>query len=101
MAIRNIYKDDAACLYKKTKPVIRFDEKLGQLLDDMADTMYDADGCGLAAPQVGILRRVIVMDCSEERNELIEAINPEIVYTEGNRAAWKAVCHSRASRVTL
>lgn len=85
MAIRKIYTDDAPCLYKKAKPVKAFDEKLAQLLDDMAETMYDAEGCGLAAPQVGILRRVIVMDCTEERNGLIEAIDPEIIYTEGEQ----------------
>ena len=85
MAIRKIFTDDAPCLYKKAKPVKVFDEKLGQLLDDMAETMYDAEGCGLAAPQVGILRRVIVMDCTEERDGLIEAIDPEIIYTEGEQ----------------
>lgn len=85
MAIRKIFTDDAPCLYKKTKPVTSFDDRLAQLLDDMADTMYDADGCGLAGPQIGILRRVIVMDCSEDRAELIEAVNPEIIYTEGEQ----------------
>lgn len=89
MAIRKIFTDDAACLYKKAKPVTKFDDKLAQLLDDMAETMYDADGCGLAAPQVGILRRVIVMDCSEERNELIEAVDPEIIYTEGEQGGME------------
>lgn len=89
MAIRNIFKDDAPCLYKKAKTVDKFDEKLCQLLDDMAETMYDADGCGLAAPQVGILRRVIVMDCTEERDGLIEAINPVIVSTEGEQGGME------------
>ncbi|MCR5809681.1 MAG: peptide deformylase [Clostridiales bacterium] len=89
MAIRKIQTGDAPCLYKVAKPVKVFDEKLGQLLDDMAETMYHADGCGLAGPQVGILRRVVVIDCSEERNELIEAINPEIVYTEGEQGGME------------
>ena len=89
MAKRKIFTDDAACLYKTANPVKKFDERLCELLDDMAETMYEADGCGLAAPQVGILRRVIVMDCSEERNELIEAINPEIVYTEGEQGGME------------
>ena len=89
MAIRKIQTGDAACLYKVSKPVKGFDEKLWQLLDDMAETMYDADGCGLAAPQVGILRRVVVIDCSEDRNDLIEAINPEIIYTEGEQGGME------------
>ena len=89
MALRKIKTENASCLYKVSKPVVSFDEKLGQLIDDMAETMYDADGCGLAAPQVGILRRVIVIDCSEERNQLIEAINPEIVYTEGEQGGME------------
>ena len=89
MAIRKIQTGDAECLYKTAKPVKAFDEKLGSLLDDMAETMYNADGCGLAAPQVGILRRIVVIDCSEERNELIEAINPEIIYTEGEQGGME------------
>lgn len=89
MAIRNIQTGDAPCLYKTAKPVKAFDEKLHQLLDDMAETMYKADGCGLAAPQVGILRRVVVIDCSEDRNELIEAINPEIIHTEGEQGGME------------
>ena len=64
MAIRQIFKNDAECLYKKCRPVERFDKKLSDLIDDMADTMYEADGVGLAAPQVGILRRVFVIDCA-------------------------------------
>ncbi len=89
MAKRKIRTEDAPCLYKIAKPVKDFDPKLWELLDDMAETMYDADGCGLAAPQVGVLRRVIVMDCSEERSSLIEAINPEIVYTEGEQGGME------------
>lgn len=89
MAIRNIFKDEAECLYKKCRPVEKFDEKLFRLLDDMAETMYAADGVGLAAPQVGILRRVVVIDCSEERDGLIEAINPEIIETEGEQGGME------------
>ena len=82
MAIRNIFKDDATCLYKTARPVEAFDAKLHKLLDDMAETMYSAEGVGLAAPQVGILRRVFVMDCG---GGLIEAINPEIIATSGEQ----------------
>lgn len=89
MAKRIIKTGEAECLYKIAKPVKNFDEKLGQLLDDMAETMYEADGCGLAAPQVGVIRRVIVIDCSEERDELIEAVNPEIIFTEGEQGGME------------
>ena len=89
MATRKIQTGDAACLYKTAKPVKEFNEKLWQLLDDMAETMYEADGCGLAAPQVGILRRVVVIDCSEERDQLIEAINPEIIETSGEQGGME------------
>ena len=86
MAVRNIFKDDASCLYKVARPVEKFDEKLWKLLDDMAETMYQAEGVGLAAPQVGILRRVFVMDCGDG---LIEAINPEILETSGEQGGME------------
>ncbi|MBO4384566.1 MAG: peptide deformylase [Clostridia bacterium] len=89
MAVRKIQIEKAPCLYKVAKPVVKFDKKLWELLDDMAETMYDADGVGLAAPQVGILRRVVVIDCSEERDGLIEAINPEIIHTEGEQGGME------------
>ena len=80
MAIRQIFKNDAECLYKKCRPVERFDKKLSDLIDDMADTMYEAEGVGLAAPQVGILRRVFVIDCGDG---LVEMVNPEIIEKDG------------------
>jgi peptide deformylase len=89
MATRKIQTGDAACLYKVAKPVKEFNEKLWQLLDDMGETMYEADGCGLAGPQVGILRRVVVIDCSEDREQLIEAINPEIIETSGEQGGME------------
>ncbi len=82
MAIRNILKDDDPMLRKVCRPVTEFNERLWQLLDDMADTMHEAPGVGLAGPQVGILRRVVVMDVG---NGVIEAINPEIVSAEGEQ----------------
>ena len=81
MAIRKIVemgKDDI--LRKHSRPVIKFDRRLGVLLDDMADTMYEADGVGLAAPQVGVLKRAVVIDVGEGKLELV---NPEIVWSEG------------------
>lgn len=81
MAIRKIVvlgEDDV--LRKRARRVDKFDKRLRTLLDDMADTMYDADGVGLAAPQVGILKRVVVIDVGDG---LIELVNPEIVKSEG------------------
>ena len=81
MAIRKIVemgKDDV--LRKHARKVEKFDKRLSVLLDDMADTMYEADGVGLAAPQVGILKRCVVIDVGEG---LIELVNPEILWTEG------------------
>lgn len=86
MAIRNIFKEDAECLYKIAKPVEKFDSRLYTLLDDMADTMYQAEGVGLAATQVGVLRRVVVIDCGEG---LIEAINPEIIEATGEQCGYE------------
>lgn len=83
MAIRNIRKIGDSILTKVSKEVQKADDKLLELIDDMLDTMYDADGVGLAAPQVGILKRVIVIDVSEERNKPIVLINPEIIETSG------------------
>ncbi len=76
MAIRNIVKLGDPILSKKSRPVEKFDEKLFTILDDMKDTLYKAEGAGLAAVQVGILRRVVVMDCGDG---YLELVNPEIV----------------------
>ena len=83
MAIRKIVKlgeDDI--LRKHCRKVDKFDKRLGILLDDMAETLYDADGAGLAAPQVGILKRAVVIDVGEG---LIELVNPEILSSEGEQ----------------
>ena len=82
VAIRNIVKEGDDVLRKVCREVVNFDEKLWSLLDDMAQTMYKAEGVGLAAPQVGILRRVVVIDVG---NGLIELVNPKIVGTEGEQ----------------
>ena len=82
MGIRNIVKVGDDILRKKSRAVERFDEKLHRLLDDMAQTMYKAEGVGLAAVQVGILRRIVVIDCGDG---LLELINPEIIKTEGEQ----------------
>ena len=80
MAVRNVVKKDEELIRKKSKPVKNFDDDLGELLDDMWETMYAFDGMGLAAVQVGILRRAIIIDVNGLKAELI---NPEIIYKEG------------------
>lgn len=82
MAIRQIRTKDDPILYKKCKEVKKFDERLAVLLDDMYDTMQKAEGVGLAAPQVGILKRVVVIDVGDGK---IELINPEIAETKGTQ----------------
>lgn len=82
MALRNIVMDTDELLHKKSRPVTEFNEKLGSLLDDMAQTMYKADGVGLAAPQIGMLRRICVIDVGEG---IVELINPEIIHTSGSQ----------------
>lgn len=85
MAIRNIRVDDDPILRKKSREVTDFNDRLFDLLDDMKETMYASGGVGLAGPQVGVLRRVVVMDVSEDRNDYIELINPEITFEEGEQ----------------
>lgn len=76
MAIRNIVTLGDPILAKKSRPVEKFDGRLHAILDDMKDTLYKANGAGLAAVQVGILRRIVVMDCGDG---YLELVNPEIV----------------------
>ncbi len=82
MATRRIVKRGDEVLTKVCRPVENFDRKLHNLLDDMAQTMYKANGVGLAGPQVGMLRRIFVVDVGEG---LIEAINPEIIACDGEQ----------------
>ena len=82
MAIRNIVKVGDPILAKTSRKVEKFDDRLAQLLDDMRETMYQANGVGLAAVQVGILRRAIVIDCGDG---YIELVNPEIISSEGEQ----------------
>jgi len=84
MALRKILTMDTheKELRRKSRTVEKFDDRLADLLDDMAETMYDAPGVGLAAPQVGILRKVVVIDVGDG---LLELVNPEIVRTKGER----------------
>ena len=84
MALRQIIQEPDNFLRKKSRPVERIDERILTLLDDMAETMYAADGVGLAAPQVGILKRVVVIDMGDDSG-LIELINPRIVSCRGEQ----------------
>ena len=85
MGLRKILDDKDPALHKVCKPVTAFDEKLHKLLDDMNETLIDSGGVGLAAPQVGILRRVFLVDVGLDGNEIIEFINPEILETDGEQ----------------
>ena len=84
MALRKIVVQGDEILTKVCRPVTNFDPKLHELLDDMKETLLQANGAGLAAPQVGILRRVVVV-LNEETEELLELVNPEIIATEGEQ----------------
>ena len=89
MALRNIVTKEDKILYKVCRPVVKFNDRLHQLLDDMADTLANANGVGLAAPQVGVLRRaVLVLETNvgaDEEEFVIELINPEILETSGEQ----------------
>lgn len=80
MALRTIRVNDDPCLYKKCRQVTSFDERLSALIDDMIDTLHDANGVGLAAPQIGILRRVAIIDTGDGP---VEMINPVILAKDG------------------
>ena len=90
MALRNIVKEGDPVLRKTARSVLDFDEKLAQLLDDMKETMYEADGCGLAAPQVGILKRICIVDVGDG---LIEMVNP-VINEESGVQVESEVCLS-------
>ena len=83
MALRKIVTVGDPILTKVCRPVTKFDQKLAILIEDMIETMHDANGVGLAGPQVGILRRVCIVE--DEQGEIIELINPEIIKTEGEQ----------------
>jgi len=84
MALRKIVEQGDECLQKVCRPVTEFNAHLHQLLEDMADTLAEANGAGLAAPQVGVLRRVcLVLD--EDTEEFVELINPEIIASSGEQ----------------
>ena len=83
MAIREILTDKDPVLHKKCHPVTPFDARLGDLLHDLKDTLANANGAGLAAPQVGILRRAVVV--VDENEHMLELVNPELIASEGEQ----------------
>ena len=82
MALRNIVKEGDPILSKKCRPVEKFNQRLNDLLDDLVETLADSGGVGLAAPQVGVMRRVCVIDVGDGP---MEFINPEIIESEGEQ----------------
>ena len=82
MGIRRILPDTESALHKACRPVEKFDRRLHNLLDDMKETLAEANGVGLAAPQVGILRRVVIVDTGEE---ILELVNPQLLETDGEQ----------------
>lgn len=109
MAIRKIVYLPDPVLRKVAKPVETFDDELQGLIDDMFDTMYDASGVGLAAPQIGISRSLSVIDVKGDKSEQLVIINPEVVASEGEESfkegclsvpgSWDTVI--RAKKVTV
>lgn len=89
MAIRNIRLIGDSILEKKARPVDEMNPRIKTLIEDMLDTMYDAQGVGLAAPQVGVLKRVVVIDVSPEGDSPIVLINPEIIETGGEQTDFE------------
>lgn len=82
MGLRKILTDKDPALHKVCRPVVDFDKRLHKLLDDMRETLIDSNGVGLAAPQVGILRRVVLVDVGDE---ILELVNPELLETDGEQ----------------
>ena len=85
MAIRNIRKEEDEILKKKSKEVDVIDDRIRELIEDMVDTMHKYEGVGLAAVQVGILKRILVIDLYDEKTPIIRLINPVIIKTKGTQ----------------
>ena len=87
MALRKILRQGDSALEKVCRPVEKFDRKLHWLLDDLRETLEEADGVGLAAPQVGILRRAVIV--VDDQEQMIELVNPVIIRQEGEQDGWE------------
>ncbi len=89
MALRNIRKQGEEILTKRAKEIHEITPRIRELAADMLETMYDAEGVGLAGPQVGILKRIVVIDISEERDDPMIMINPVITASDGSQTGWE------------
>lgn len=89
MALREVRTQGDPILNKISKPVEELSDRLKTLIDDMLDTMYDSQGVGLAAPQVGVLRRIVVIDISEDGDSPLVLINPEVLETSGEQKGYE------------
>lgn len=98
MALRNVVKNDMEFLGKKSREVTEFDQKLATLVEDMRDTLRKEAGAGLAAPQVGILRRIFIADINGDGSEYKEFINPEILSATGKNDRYYEGCLSFPGR---
>ena len=110
MAILSILKYPDPRLHKIAKPVQEVEDRVRQIVKDMTETMYDAQGIGLAATQVDIHERIVVIDISEERNDLLVLINPQITARSDDKTVYEEGCLSvpgiydkveRASEITV
>lgn len=99
MALRNVVKNDLKFLGKKSREVVAFDDKLQTLVEDMKDTLTKEQGVGLAAPQVGILRRLFIVDFGQDEHNYIEFINPEIISKKGKNTDYQEGCLSFPGRL--
>ena len=89
MSIRTILTQDDPALSKVCHPVTKFDGKLADLLDDLRETLAEAGGVGLAAPQVGIIRRAVIVVPDPDTDEMVELVNPEILAQSGEELGWE------------
>lgn len=98
MALREIVKDNNEFLSKKSRPVEKIDGRIKQLVDDMKETLVKADGVGLAAPQVGVLKRIFIVDINVDKSDIREFINPEIIKKKGKNDKYLEGCLSFPGR---
>ncbi len=98
MALREIVKENMEFLSKKSRPVEKIDDRIIELVGDMKETLIKADGVGLAAPQVGILKRIFIVDVDLDKKNIMEFINPEIIKKKGKNDKYLEGCLSFPGR---
>ena len=98
MALREIVKENMEFLSKKSRPVEKIDDRIIELVGDMKETLIKADGVGLAAPQVGILKRIFIVDVDLDKKNIMEFINPEIIKKKGKNDKYLEGCMSFPGR---